>query len=209
MVDDDDVGGGGALAHLRDVAVVVARALGAEAGIRRRRDFVPERQILGRSSSSARSPVSVRLDQSRIIGRNTSCERSGGRIAVVVELIELVEAKIVRAAFHVGRGERDAERVAQRGNVLEEDLFLEILGAGRNQDAVAAKNRRHEIARASCRFPCRLRRGGRRRARTRERPPSPSRSVRRAARTPASRARADRRVQIHRAVASMRSGIAD
>ena len=46
VVDDDDVGLGGALAHARDEAVVVARALGAEAVFGGRRDVVPERQVL-------------------------------------------------------------------------------------------------------------------------------------------------------------------
>src|SRR5204863_4514443 len=36
VVDDDDVSCGGALAHARDEAVVVARALGAQARLRRR-----------------------------------------------------------------------------------------------------------------------------------------------------------------------------
>ena len=61
------------------------------------------------------------------------------------ELIEPVQAQVVRAPLHVGRGERDAERVAQRRNVLEEDLLLQILGAGRDQHALAAEDRRDEV----------------------------------------------------------------
>ena len=63
----------------------------------------------------------------------------------LVQLIELVQAQVVRAAFHVGGRERDAERLAQRRDVLEENLFLEILGAGRNQHAFALEDGGHEI----------------------------------------------------------------
>ena len=77
-----------------------------------------------------------------MIGRKTSCDRGPGAVR---QLIELVQAQVVRAPLHVGRGERDAERVAQRGNVLEVDLFLQVLGAGGDQHALAAENRGHEV----------------------------------------------------------------
>src|SRR5439155_26951058 len=47
MIDDDEVGGGGALAHARHEALVVARTLGAEARLGSRRYLVPEREIFG------------------------------------------------------------------------------------------------------------------------------------------------------------------
>ena len=56
-----------------------------------------------------------------------------------------MQAQVVGAALHVGRREGNAERFAQRGNVLEEDLFLKILRPGRNQHALAAENRRHQV----------------------------------------------------------------
>ena len=56
-----------------------------------------------------------------------------------------VQAQIVGAALHVGRGERHAERVAQRRDVLEVDLLLEVLGAGGDQHALAAEDRGDEI----------------------------------------------------------------
>ena len=60
MIDDHDVRRRGALPHARDETVVVARAFGAETRLGGRRDLVPEGRSSGRSSSSARSPVSVR-----------------------------------------------------------------------------------------------------------------------------------------------------
>src|SRR5262249_17325130 len=74
----------------------------------------------------------------------------------VVQLIELVQAEIVRAPLHVRGGERGAERIAQCGNVLEVDLFLKVLRAGRDQHAFAVEDCRHQIgerlARAGARF---------------------------------------------------------
>ena len=70
VVDDDDVRFGGALAHLRDEAVGVARALGAEAGFGGGGDVVPQRQVF---RQVARAPPDRRwasvATQSRITGR--------------------------------------------------------------------------------------------------------------------------------------------
>ena len=46
VVDDHDVGFGGALTHQRQEAVAVARTLGAEAGVGVGGDLLPERKIL-------------------------------------------------------------------------------------------------------------------------------------------------------------------
>src|SRR5262249_5281060 len=59
--------------------------------------------------------------------------------------IELVDAQVVGAPLHVRGGKGDAERVAQRGNVLEVDLLLEVLGAGRHEHALALEDRRDEV----------------------------------------------------------------
>ena len=83
MVDDDHVGLGGALAHPRDEAVVVARALGAEAGLRGRRHVVPERQVFRQvlelgavAGLGARRPLADRSAGS------TSCDaRGAGAVA--------------------------------------------------------------------------------------------------------------------------------
>ena len=61
------------------------------------------------------------------------------------QLIEAMQAQVVRAPFHAGRGERDAERRRAARDVLEEDLFLQVLGAGGNQHALAAQNGGDEI----------------------------------------------------------------
>ena len=155
MIHDHEIRGGGALAHARDEALVVPRALGAEAGLGGCGDLVPEGQVLREvlqlgaiAGLGARRPL---FDDRK---KDVMNYRRAGRAAS--QLIHPVQAEIVRAALHVGRGERDPERVTQRRNVLEVDLLLEVLGAGRDEHALAAENRRDEVrerlARAGPRF---------------------------------------------------------
>ena len=98
----------------------------------------------GRSSTSARSPVSVSVDPAL---EDADVERlvAGADGRALAERLEAVQAEVVAAPLHAGGGERDAERLAQHRQVLEEDLFLEILGAGRDEHALAAEDRRHEV----------------------------------------------------------------
>ena len=93
-------------------------------------DLAPERQVLGQILELGAIAGLGAADHSRMIGRKTSCAHRAVRRAVVAELIEAMQAQVVRAPLHAGGGERHAERVAQRRNVLEEDLFLQVLGAG-------------------------------------------------------------------------------
>ncbi len=148
VIDDDDVGFGGALPHLGDEAFVVARALGAQTRLGGRGDVVPEREVLRQvfdlsavARFCARRPLAD--------DRQKDVIRRGPRR--LVDLIEPVQAEIVRAALHVGRRKRDVERFAQRWNVFEVDLLLEIFRAGRDQHTLAAENRGDEIRE---RLPC-------------------------------------------------------
>ena len=86
-----------------------------------------------------------------------------------LQRVEAMQAQIVAASLHVGGGERDAERLAQDRQVLEEDLLLQVLGAGGDEDALRGSGWRGRDRRASCRCRCRLRRAARRRRRTRRR----------------------------------------
>ena len=63
----------------------------------------------------------------------------------VFQRVEAMQAEVVAASFHVGRGEGHAERLFQDRQVLEIDLFLQVLGAGRDEDALARQDRRHEV----------------------------------------------------------------
>src|SRR4051812_18360535 len=142
VIDDDDVRCRGALTHPRDEAVVVARALGTDAGFRRRGDLAPERQILGKvfefgpiAGLGPRGPLADDR-QEHVLRR---------RAVPLAQLVQPVQADVVRAPLHVRRGERNVQRLLQRWDVLEVDLFLEILRAGGHQHALPAQDRRHEI----------------------------------------------------------------
>ena len=64
---------------------------------------------------------------------------------VRAQLIEPVQAQIIRTPLHVGGAEPHAERRQQRGQVLEVDLLLQVLGAGRDQHPLPIENRRHQV----------------------------------------------------------------
>ncbi len=106
VIDDHDVGGGRALAHPGDEALVVPRAFGAEAGFRRGGDFAPERQIFGQvlelgaiAGLGAAGPLPDHRKEDPVV-------RGAGR---VVQPIQAMQAQVVRAPLHAGRGERHAE----------------------------------------------------------------------------------------------------
>ena len=142
MIDDNHVGRRRALAHARHEAVVVPRTLGAEARFGGRRDFAPERKILRqivelRPVTGLGSPRPFADDRQKDVSTDW-----GGSL---VELIEAMQAQIVRAPLHVGRREGDAERVAQCGDVLEENLLLQGFRARRDEHALTAQKRGDEI----------------------------------------------------------------
>ena len=142
MIDDHHVRRRGALAHARDEAVVVAGTFAAETGLRRRRHFVPERQIL-RQILELRAIAGVGPPRPLADDRQKHVVHRGP--AVFVQLIEAMQAEIVRAPLHVGGGERHVERFAQRRDVLEVDLLLQVLGAGGDEHALPAQDGRDEI----------------------------------------------------------------
>ncbi len=147
MVDDHDVRLRRALAHQRDMAIAVARALGAETGVRVGRDLLPQRKVFGQvaqlgavAGCRGPGPVLNHREEDRSFGR---FEESAGFRRF--KRLKAMEAQVVRAAFHQRRRERDAQRLAQCRQILEEDLFLKILGAGGHQRALPAEDRGDEV----------------------------------------------------------------
>ena len=148
VVDDDDVGLGGALPHPGHEALAVARTVAAQAGLGGGRDLVPQRQVLGQigqlgaiAGLGLRHPALDDRQEDRVVGS----EAPALHLLAAVVLGEPVQAQVVGPALHAGGGEGHAERLAQHRHVLGEDLLLQILGAGRDQDAVAAQDGRHQV----------------------------------------------------------------
>jgi len=56
-----------------------------------------------------------------------------------------MQTEVIRAALHVRGRERNSERVAKGRNILEVNLFLQILGAGGHQHALPAENRWNQV----------------------------------------------------------------
>ena len=162
MVDDDDVGFGGALPHASDEAVGVAGTRRADTVLRAGGDLLPEGQILGQVLDfGAVAGLRVRqpsFDHAQMVGvvRARHERREGGLGTLLPERVEAMEAQIVAAPLHVGRLEVHAERLAEHGQILEIDLLLEVLGAGGDEDALETEDRRHQVgeglAGASARF---------------------------------------------------------
>ena len=144
MIDDHDIGLGRALAHLDDEAVAVARTVGADTVLGGRGDVVPERQVLGQvldfGAIAGFGVCQPPFEDADVMGLVPRSDR--GRLA---KGLEAMEAQVVSAALHAGRGERHAERVPEHRQVLEKDLLLKVLGTGGDEDPLAAEDRRHQI----------------------------------------------------------------
>src|ERR1044071_6182732 len=62
-----------------------------------------------------------------------------------LEGVHLLPAKIIRAALHVADAQRASERFGEEGNVFVIKLILKVLGARRDDHALAAGKRGDEI----------------------------------------------------------------
>src|SRR5205823_15131344 len=63
------------------------------------------------------------LTLAAVVGR----VRSSQQLKVVARLIEPMEAPIIGAALHTGGGEWNTQRLTERRDVFEENLFLQVL----------------------------------------------------------------------------------
>ncbi len=143
VVDDDDVGLERLAPHLGDEAAAVVRTGRAEAGVAARVELVPESARLGQSG---------KLGAVAGLGGLLPL----GDLAVLVDLFQarqnrliaqrdqLVAAEIVGAALHVADAQAAQQRFEKR-NVAEEELILQRLGAGGDDDALAGAQRGQQV----------------------------------------------------------------
>ena len=157
VVHDHDVGFQRALAHARHPAGVELRAGLADAVLAGGRDLAPEvdavRQVLdlGAVAGLGRGrPVLDRAEERDLV---EAAEAAG-----LAEGAEAEEAEVVRRGPSSTATLRSRpERAGQERDVLGDELLLEVLGAGGDDDAPAQLDRRQAGTRASCRCRCRPR----------------------------------------------------
>jgi hypothetical protein len=56
-----------------------------------------------------------------------------------------MKAQVIRSPLHQRRGERLVQCCAERRQILEEDLLLKVLGAGRDKHALATEDGRNQV----------------------------------------------------------------
>ncbi len=64
---------------------------------------------------------------------------------LLLGVVDLLAAGVVVAALHVADLQRPREMLLQERNVLEEELLLQILGAGGDHDALAREQRGNQV----------------------------------------------------------------
>ena len=143
MVDDDDVALGGAAAHLGNEAAVELLALRADAAIGARVELGPQMAVLRQVGQLGAVAGFGRLlpvaDDAELVDLLQPVQhRLRG------EVVELLAAEIIAAALHVADAQL-AEMLAQERNVFEEELLLQGLGAGGDDDALARANDRQQV----------------------------------------------------------------
>ncbi len=149
VIHDHEIGFGCLLPNPRDEAVLVARARGSETVFGAGGDVGPPRQFLGQlldlgavARFRDRGPAFDQREDDVALGIEPSGSVSGGGLA---QGLEAMQAEIIAAALHIRGREVHVERFAEDWQILEEDLFLEILGACRDERALAAQDGRGEV----------------------------------------------------------------
>ena len=136
VVDDDDVGFEGLAAHGGDEAGLEVGAGLAEAGLGAGVELGPEDGGLGEGVDlGAVAGLSGFLPCGDVVILLDLFET--GEDGGVAEGVELLLAEVVLAALHVADLER-AKEGFEEGDVLEVELFLQVFGAGGDDDSLLA-----------------------------------------------------------------------
>ena len=148
MVDDDDVALHCLAMHFGDEAAVPGAAFLSQAGIGAGVDLVPERA--GFRKRRQFGPVAGVRDffpggDGAVVLDLLQTAQHG----LVGEVVELFAAQIVVASFHVTHVELafsgGKERPFEKRDIFMEELLLQILGSGGNDDALAGPNDGHQV----------------------------------------------------------------
>ncbi len=143
MIHDDHVALERAAAHLGDEAPLVVGAALSETSLASRVELGPYRTVFRQLA-----------DLGAISGRGRLLP--GGNLLKVIDLLQAVQdrliaqriqfvaAQIVRPALHVADAQRSQERF-EKGQIAEEELLLQILCAGRDDDPLPHPKSRQQV----------------------------------------------------------------
>src|SRR5579859_451048 len=148
MVDDNDVAFKSAAPHLCNETFLPCRTFLAGAGIGARVELVPEcagfGQICEFGTVAGLRGLLPGSDHAVLLNLIKAVQNW-----LIGKIVELPSAQIIVAAFHVADAEPAVavreERLFEKGDVLVEKLFLQVLGAGGDDHALAGADRGHEI----------------------------------------------------------------
>ncbi len=140
MVDDDDVSSVGTVAHACDEARLELGAFLADADVAAGVDAVPEREVLWHVDElAAVAGVGFAHPGSDVAKMIKLIKAVKDRLAF--GFVDAVEAGVVAATFHIGGREFARQDLLQERDVLFHQLFLQVLGAGRDDDALLVGER--------------------------------------------------------------------
>ena len=144
VVDDDDVAFLGALVHQGEEAALEVGALLPGAQLAARVELGPGRAVLGQlpdlgavAEFGGLFPLADNLEIGDLF--------EAGKHRLLIGVVDFLAAGVIVAALHVADLERPREVFLEERHVLEEELFLKVLGARGNDDALARKQRRDQI----------------------------------------------------------------
>src|SRR5579864_8523489 len=143
MVHDDDVTLRSAAVHLRDKASVPLLAFLPSAALRTRVKFLPKLRVVRNALQLGAVAALGRLFPFRDLAVLLNFLKAAQH-RLVRKIVKLLPAKVVVAAFHVANAKL-AQMLLQEWDILEEELFLQVLGTGGNNHALAAADHRQKI----------------------------------------------------------------
>ncbi len=144
VVDDDDVALQRALVHERDEAALELLALLTAAKIAPRVQLGPGCTLLGQrldlgavAELGGLLPILNDLEIGELF--------EAGQDGLIVGVVDFLAAGVIAASLHQANLQRAIEMLLQKRDVFEEELLLEILGAGGYDDAPSGQNRRDQV----------------------------------------------------------------
>ena len=144
VIDHHHVGSHGVASRREDEAVLVMRAVLAEAVVARRGDHRPHRRAFGHPGT-LRFVAGARDLREAADALRVHDVLAGQETAFVERPFKVVMAKVIRPPLEESDLDRRPQHVAHGGQVAPVELVLQGLGAGRDDDLTARKKGRHKV----------------------------------------------------------------